>query len=103
MLVAVRRLEPMLLEPVADRRFVKIEALTDLRKRKPPPQHLFQRRTIHALDDRTNICSCVCLLCRVCNFYAPRRFPPVRSAVSGHSGAPSPHTTPPPVCSSPPP
>src|SRR5580704_1572169 len=40
MLSAMRRLQPMFLDPVADRRFMQIEAPADLRQRQTLPEKL---------------------------------------------------------------
>jgi hypothetical protein len=46
--LAVRRFEPMFLDPVADRAFVQPEPLADLRKRQAVGEQLLERNAIHA-------------------------------------------------------
>jgi hypothetical protein len=58
-LAAISRLQPVFLDPVADRRFMQIEAPADLRQRQTLPEKLLKRSAIHALHCRANICSCL--------------------------------------------
>jgi hypothetical protein len=54
-LVSVRRLQPVFLDPVADRRFMPVETPSNLRQRQPLREKLLQRSAIHAPHCHANI------------------------------------------------